>query len=186
MDNKISRQQADRYIRQIAANDRNAVKSLYDGLKDGIFSFAYSMLKNRQMAEDVLQDTFVNIMRFAGSYQPGSNPHAWIYSIVRNCCFTFLKKGQYQLSCGEEPLKLLIVDDNPAADYEDKDAVDSALYCLETTEREIVALYVLAGLKQTEIAQLLSLPYIKVRSKYGYAMKKLKRYYSQRSDRNDQ
>ena len=55
--------------------------------------------------------------------------------------------------------------------------VTEALKTLLPQEREIVSLFVFGGLKQTEIAEIMNLSYMKVRSKYGYAMKKLKKYY---------
>ena len=38
-----------------------------------------------------------------------------------------------------------------------------------------MSLYIFSGLRQTEIAQVMKMPYIKVRSKYGYAVKKLRK-----------
>ena len=46
---------------------------------------------------------------------------------------------------------------------------------LSETEREIISLYLFGGLKQTDIARIMGMPYIKVRSLYGYALKKLRK-----------
>jgi DNA-directed RNA polymerase specialized sigma24 family protein len=53
----------------------------------------------------------------------------------------------------------------------------AALQILTKQEREIVSLYVYAGFSQVEIAKELQIPYVKVRSQYGYAIKKLRAYY---------
>ena len=77
-----------------------------------------------------------------------------------------------------------VVDDGFLESFSDNGMIDSltdsiavkeALSKLNSTEREIVSLYAFAGLKQTEIAKVMKMPYVKVRSVYGYAIKKLRK-----------
>ncbi len=60
----------------------------------------------------------------------------------------------------------------------DKEVVIQAMNHLEELERTIVILYLVVGMKQTEIAKCVRLPYHTVRSKYRYAIKKLRRYFA--------
>ena len=78
------RTQLDFYLQKTACGDRDAFRLLYEALRTPIYRFALSQLHNCHMAEDVMQDTFCNILRYAGSYRPGTNPRAWVFSIARN------------------------------------------------------------------------------------------------------
>ena len=61
-----------------------------------------------------------------------------------------------------------------------------AMKTLSETEQMIVSLYLYSGLKQTEIAKVLNIPYLSVRSKYGYAIRKLKRYFERKGVHTDE
>ena len=65
--------QLDLCICEIAAGDRDALSRLYLDMKDPIFRFALSLVRSRQLAEDVEAETFLNIMQSACGYKPGTN-----------------------------------------------------------------------------------------------------------------
>ena len=173
------RAQLDAYLQQTAAGDRNAFHLLYQALRTPVYRFALSQLHNCCQAEDVMQDTFCSILRYAGSYRPGTNPKAWIFSIARNQVAA-LKKDALAGAVSLEAIgDTLTQSDGPTALLDSLSALE-ALSILLPEEREILSLYLYAGLRQTEIAQLLQMPYLKVRSRYGYAIKKLKAYYTKK------
>lgn len=172
------RVQLDGYIRQTACGDRDAFRLLYLALRTPVYRFALSQLHDCHQAEDVMQETFCSILRYAGSYHPGTNPRAWVFSIARN-----LVAAQRGDLAGTVPLDAigdtLTLPDGQAALLDRLSALE-ALAILSPEEREILSLYLYAGLRQTEIARLLHIPYLKVRSRYGYAIKKLKIYYTKK------
>ena len=57
-----------------------------------VFRLAYSMLGNREVAEDAAQEIFVRIWRALPGYRGLSSISTWIYSIARNRCLTALQK----------------------------------------------------------------------------------------------
>lgn len=182
----MTSRQLDLCICEIATGKREALRQLYDEFKNPIFLFALSLVKNYQTAEDVEQETFIQIMQSAHKYQQGTNAKAWIFSIARNCCSDSMKKAAKYV-----PLENDILPDLSAS-ADEFDKVENALIALEAldvldeTEKTIVSLYFYAELKQTEIAKILHIPYLSVRSKYGYAMKKLKRYFEKKGVRNNE
>ena len=60
-------------------------------------------------------------------------------------------------------------------DLVDLISVRDAVQKLTTTERDILSLYIFAGLKQIEISKIMNIPYVKVRSHYKYAIQKLRK-----------
>lgn len=167
----------DQHIRRIANGDNEALKTLYDALYRPIYLFALSVVKDRQLAEDALQDTFLNVLRLADTYRQGTKPRAWIFTVARHASLAVLKKTAQPLLSLDEIAPT--VSAPPDRESDDAFAALEAMSVLTPVEREIVALYVYAGFRQTEIAGILHMPYGEARAHYGYAMKKLKRYYSQ-------
>jgi RNA polymerase sigma-70 factor (ECF subfamily) len=177
----MSNAQIDLCINEISNGDRLAVKKLYDEFNKPIFLFALSIVKDFQIAEDVLQETFLNIMASAATYRLGTNPKAWIYSIARNACLLAIKKLHSNILVDLDDIENIA---EPIS-LEDKltgNSIDTleAFNILDDVEKEIVALYVFGKLRQSEVSNVLRMPYIKVRSRYAYAIKKLKKYYSRK------
>lgn len=165
-----SNEQLDQWLSDLAAGSREGLRALYDELRTPIFRYALAMVHHIQAAEDIAQDTFLELIHSAEHYRQGSNPRAWIFSIVHNQSIDALKKSGRDM-----PLYESAQAENFHDEVEDSMEAIRMLKKLEPQEREIVSMYVYGGLKQTEIAKVLKLPYITVRAKYGYAIKKLRR-----------
>jgi RNA polymerase sigma-70 factor (ECF subfamily) len=173
----LDRAQLESCITRIGRGNREAFHEFYLLVKDTVFRFALSMVHNRQLAEDVLQDFMLRIAAAACDYQTGTNPRAWMMSIVRNLCYDELKGASRKDVSLEDIDTPLPAADDTALMIEAAEDAFIALKVLTQKEREIVSLYVFAGLKQTEIADMLHLSYTEVRSKYKYAIKKMRNFY---------
>ncbi len=57
-------------------------------LFDSLFNFACWLTRNREEAEDLVQETYMKALRGFGSFQPGTNFRAWIFRILRNAFLT--------------------------------------------------------------------------------------------------
>ena len=121
---------------------------------------------NAHDAEDVVQEACIRALKGIGGYSGGS-AKAWLLSIVRNTCFTWL---------GKHRPKSLILTGDPA-DFEsqrvgdacldaeaaliaraDQQAVEHAILNLPHLSREIVVLRDINGLSYLEIAEMLAIP----------------------------
>ena len=183
--------QLDLCICEIAAGNREALSQLYVEMKDQVFRFALSLVRSRHLAEDIEAETFLNIIQSACGYKPGTNARAWIFAIARNCCMDCMKANAKFLvvdndSLDNDSLYLLPTDANGLEQTENALLVLEAMKALSETEQMIVSLYLYSGLKQTEIAKVLNIPYLSVRSKYGYAIRKLKRYFERKGVHTDE
>ena len=172
--------QLDSCIRRLAQGDRDSFHTLYNISKDSVFLFALSIVKNYYTAEDVLQESMLHIAASAKNYKPNTNPKAWIFSITRNICLDVLKSASRKDIPLDEVQDSIQVNDNAYLALEATKDVMEALQVLSQQEREIISLYIFAGLRQTEIANTIQIPYVRVRSQYRYALKKLRIYYEQK------
>ena len=159
-------------IARIAGGDKDALADLYSRTRPAVYGFALSILKNEHDAEDVLHDAYLQIWQAAGSYQGQGKPMAWILTITRNLALSRLRQQSRT-----EPLTMEDCQDRFAdretVSHEDRMPLSALLAALEDTERQIVALHALSGLKHREIAEMFQMPISTVLSVYHRAMKKL-------------
>jgi RNA polymerase sigma-70 factor (ECF subfamily) len=73
------------HLAAIAAGDQAALKSLYDETGAKLFGVVLRIVRNREAAEDVLQDVYLRIWQNAGAYVPtAGRPITWMCAIARN------------------------------------------------------------------------------------------------------
>lgn len=164
-------QTLDECIRRMAGGDREGLATLYELTHAAVYGFTLSILKNVDDAQDITQDTFVQLFRAAGQYRSQQKPMAWILTIARNLALNHYKERQRTTPVAE--LDLTGPDHQSQVTSEDRMVLESLLDLLSPEERQIVTLHALTGLKHREIAQLLQLPLSTVLSKYHRGMKKL-------------
>lgn len=162
---------------RIAAGDREAFAAFYRQTDRAVYGFALSILKNRQDAEDIMQDTYLRILNAAASYQSHGKPLAWVLTIARNLALMRLRTADRTRPEDPENVESAL---SPAGDGTesalDRLVLRGALSHLADQERQIVILHAVTGMKHREIAQLLQLPLPTVLSKYTRALAKLKKW----------
>lgn len=167
----------DAYIQSVARGDRDAFRHLYDLCSRPVFLYALSYTKDYQTAEDVMQETFLSVLKYSATYQKQTSPKAWLYTIARNACVRAMKQAGQEVGNLDDLADAVPHTEDPLADSAEE---IEALRVLDPLATQVVSLHVFAGLRLTEVSRVLELPYGQVRSKYTYAMKKLKQYYCQR------
>ena len=81
------------YIRKVLSGDTHAFAYLVDRHKAMVFSLALKLLKNREDAEEVAQDTFVKAYQSLGNFKGGAKFSTWLYRIVYNTSISRLRKS---------------------------------------------------------------------------------------------
>ena len=161
-------------ILKIAAGDRDALAEVYLRHKGAVYAFALSILHDAHAAEDVLQDTYLQLWNAAGSYVPrGQSPLSWLLGIARNTALKHLRTAQRDAAV---PLEEVPEAADPLDAYlaaENRIVTRAVMASLTAEERQIVVLHAVAGMKHREIAKLMEKPLSTVLNKYRRALKKL-------------
>jgi RNA polymerase sigma-70 factor (ECF subfamily) len=168
----------DKCIADLAEEKIESMTALYQSTSVSVYSFALSILKNPQDAEDVLHDTYVNIYSAAGSYRSTGKPMAWILTIAKNLSLRKLREHKVVTDIPQEEWETYLENKaNVSAD--DRMIISETMKILSDEERQIVILHAVSGFKYREIAELLGLPLATVLSKYHRAIIKTKKYIDQ-------
>jgi RNA polymerase sigma-70 factor (ECF subfamily) len=151
-----------------AGDAEAALRELYDLTSSKLYGVALKVAGNREWAEDVLQEAYLNIWRIAGDYRTAlSPPMAWMGVIVRSRALDFRRRR-----ASDRADAVLELDDaisetvaGDSADPMDTTqaseqawALHECLRKLEAKQREVVSLAYLRDLSHGELAQQLKLP----------------------------
>lgn len=162
-------------LQEIAGGSQDALSRLYEQAAAAVYGFALSILKNPHSAEDVMQETFLQVFSSASSYQGKGKPMAWILTIARNLSLMKLREQKKFAQTPLEEMWDLQSEDKGLKVKEDKLLLDGVLQILTEEERQILMLHATSGLKHREIAEMLKLPLPTVLSKYRRALLKLQK-----------
>jgi RNA polymerase sigma-70 factor (ECF subfamily) len=158
---------ADRLAALLAAaalGDRAAFAALYRETSPKLFAVSLRIVRERQLAEEVLQDSFVAIWNHASDYaRAKSAPTTWMAAIVRNRSLDVLRRGAHEVEDVDEALASTLVDASaaPARDAERAAQEHSIRECLgelEADQRQSIALAFFHGLSHSELARHLGKP----------------------------
>jgi len=153
--------------------DSNALATVYEQMSKGVFTFVLPVLHDYQLAEDVMQDTFVSAYHAIKSYKPGTSARNWLLTIAKNAALSELKKRNHEISFDFSQ------DNHPDGVYfigdVDSPTIALANKVLAEDEFNIVMMYAIGEYKHKEIAEFLHMPLGTVTWKYANALKKIKK-----------
>jgi RNA polymerase sigma-70 factor (ECF subfamily) len=165
-------------LKQLNGGSKDALHRIYAKYKRDLFTIAVSLLGDRDLAEDCLQDAFVRLAESAGRIRVASNLKAYLASCVVNRARDQVRRERARVGCPVEQLGCSIVAPSPTRqliDDEQAATLLNAIGQLPREQREAFVLHAQAGLAFRDIAALQGVSVRTVHSRYRYAVEKLRR-----------
>lgn len=162
----------DKYIDKIIEKDNEAFRIVYEETRRGVFSIIISLVRNRTVTEDLMQDTYIKMVEKIRQYQRGRNFNAWLMQIAKNTAYDYLRKSKREMLY--DPVEQSYIHDSlktEAKTYQVQDMVKS----LDDESKQIVLLRIVANFKFKDIAQTVDKPLGTVLWLYNKALKDLKK-----------
>ncbi|AXT19442.1 sigma-70 family RNA polymerase sigma factor [Flavobacteriaceae bacterium AU392] len=176
------------YIDKILNGDTNAFAILVDRYKDLVFTLALRMLKNKEEAEEVSQDTFIKTYKSLNRFKGNSKFSTWIYRVAYNTCLDRLKKNkrkQNTVAIDEYTEHQVKTIDNALDRIETQEKQQAIKNCLELLPSEdsfLLTLYYFEEQSLDEIAKVVNLTPNNVKVKLFRSRKKLATILKQQLD----
>ena len=170
-------------IESVASGDDRAFEVLYDRHGRAAWSLAFRLLRDRETAEDVMQEAFVAMWNGADRYMPASgSARTWLLSIVHHRAVDRLRQtaahGRRQQALEQEAGRVA-ADDPDVADvalaHVTATHVKSALSDVPDDQSQVLRLAYYGGFTQVEIAGMLSLPLGTVKSRIRLGLEQVRR-----------
>ena len=162
----------DKLIKKFINGDASAFDEIYNRTRKSVYYVALSILRDKALAEDVMQTTYMRVLKNIQSYTLGTNAAAWIVKIAKNEALNVKKVRMREQYVDER--------ENPAlfGVYEPDsygELTDMAKRLLPDDEFSILMLVSVCGYKRKEIGKMLDMPIPTVTWKYQNALSKMRR-----------
>ncbi len=161
-------------VREAVAGHEAAFTELIRRYQRPVFSLIYRMVRDRELAEDLAQETFVKVLNAIGSYRPEYKFSSWIFKIANNAAIDQLRRRELdtlsldgsphaQTADAVEATTLQIGDPRESqldevANRELGSRIDAAIARLRPEYRSCIILRHVEGRPYEEIAEVLGLP----------------------------
>lgn len=167
------------FITQILGGNTNAFSVLVDRYKDVVFSLALKMVKHREEAEEVAQDTFVKVFNSLDKFKGDSKFSTWIYKVAYNTCLDRMKKNkkhERNITIDDFSEHLVKTMENALSkmvDEERKKSIQDCLNLLPSEEGFLLTLFYFDDQSLDEIAKIMDITANNAKVKLFRSRKKL-------------
>jgi RNA polymerase sigma-70 factor (ECF subfamily) len=142
-------------------------------------AFAVSLTQNNAAADDLVQDAIVKAWTNFDKFQPGTNLRAWLFTILRNTFFSYLRKRRYEVEDIDAAAASALAIE-PAHDGRlDLEDLVKALRYLTLEQRETIVLVGALGFGYEEAADLCGVPVGTIKSRANRAREQLSKMMSE-------
>jgi RNA polymerase sigma factor (sigma-70 family) len=167
---------------QISSGRNDLIDILVNRYSDRLFRTILRLIQSHGAAEDILQDTWIKVMRKIHQYDPSRPFSSWLTRIAVNGCRDYWRREQRRRiwkhssainKNGDFKLEETFIQDDVEM-KENQAMISRALMKISHKLREVVVLKFFNGMTYEEIAQVLGVPAGTVKSRLHYALTKLR------------
>ncbi len=151
-------------MKRFRDGDPNSVRELFDRYGRAVFSIAYRALNDRGLAEEAVQQTFLQAWRAAGRFDPDREPGPWLYAIARRVAVDLYRRERRHDSVDRDEPEVAVLPPSFEGLWEAWE-VRAALDQLPEDERAILRATHYLGLTHEETAERLGIPVGTVKSR---------------------
>lgn len=169
---KIDEEELNKIFIEIKKGNNTAFEKLYNKYNKLVEGVAFSILKNRQDAEDITQSVFTKIYEIDKNKLPSTKEASWLYTTTKNETLTFLRKRNNNLTLDN----IYDIEDtnNEINKIINKDSYNRLIGKLNNKEKEIISLKILANLSFDEISKVLNEPTGTIKWRYYKSINSIK------------
>lgn len=170
----------------IGRGEMHALEDLYDRYSTLVYSVSLRVLRDPQLAEDVVQEVFLRLWRQPASFDPERGRFiSWLMSVTRNRALDEVRRLSRRLRAEEPETEDRPIEairrrdrlDDPALGVElreQREVVQAAMTRLPPEQRRAIELAYFSGLTQTEISDVTGEPLGTVKTRIRLGMRKLR------------
>ena len=122
---------------------------------DELLRMCYLYLKDHQLAEDAVQDTYIKAMKSYKSFKHKSSEKTWLMRIAINCCKNVMRSRWFNIRQNNLDNHIEKISDDPIENFVEKNSVSAAIMALNADDRQIIVLYYYQELSVKEIAMII-------------------------------
>lgn len=169
----MTKESLEKAMLRLKAGEREAFDYIYDNTYKVVFFVVHNIVRHRETAEDIVQDTYITAFRNMDSYTSG-NLLGWLTTIAKRLALNSYNSGKRErVTDFQEEGEALRIEDMP--DDDTIGLIETAEKALSEEDFQIVIMCCVAGYKRREVAKMLNMPTSTVTHRYKTSLDKLKR-----------
>jgi RNA polymerase sigma factor (sigma-70 family) len=168
-------------IKLLRGKDEKAVRYLYDHYGKALLGLAFRIVQNQEIAEEILQETFVKIWVNASSYDETKGKlYTWMLNIARNLSIDKVRSSEFKNTSKTQTIEKSVHSINK--DHQigfniDTMGVKELVDKLRPEQKELIDLIYFYGYTQAEAAEKLKMPLGTVKTRVRSAIGDLRKYF---------
>lgn len=145
-------------IDRLRAGDERALEEVHAAYHARLFNFLARLARNRDVAEDLLEETWLRLVSHAHRLRPDTNIGAWLFTVGRNLYISYCRSRLIETGHALETVGLFACAGSRASPFEVTAAneterrIEAALAALPTPYREVLLLVGVEGLSPGDAA----------------------------------
>ncbi len=168
-------------INRLQAQDREAIGALYDAYGGALFGVVLRIVQQRELAEQVLQDTFVKAWRNGASYDTSKGRlFTWLLNIARNTAIDATRTAHFQKSRKTDSLDSLVHSPGGSSINPDVIGVREVVQGLDEKYKMLIDLVYFQGYTQEEAAEETGIPLGTIKTRLRYAINELRNVFGEK------
>lgn len=169
---KINEKQLKEIFIELKKGNTTPIEKLYKNYNKLIYGIAYSILKQKEDSEDIVQNIFSKISQIDKNKLPTNKEASWLYTLTQNETITFLRKKRNNIDI--ENIYEIEDANNEINNIIDKVQFNKLICKLNEKEKQIISLKIISNLSFEEIGKLLNEPIGTIKWRYYKSINNLK------------
>ena len=161
---------------RIEFNKMRQLERIIDEHQQQLFSFAFFRVGSYEVAQDIVQEVFIRFYENSRHLSAANNVKAYLLKTISNACTDYLRKNGKIQFVAIEKLENELTDEEEKSNLTEFLRIDEILSNLPAEQAEILQLKFVDSLNFVEISELLNVNVNTVKSRYKYAIEKLRNF----------
>ena len=157
---------------ELKKGNKNVIEELYKKYNKMIYGIAFSILKNKEDSEDIVQTVFQKLYTIDKDKMPKDKEATWLYAVTKNETLLLLRKKNDTYDI--EKVYNIANEDNEINKLIDRESYNQLINKLDSKEKEVVSLKIISNLSFSQISELLGEPVGTVKWRYYKSIYALK------------
>jgi RNA polymerase sigma-70 factor, ECF subfamily len=169
----------DQLILRLQQQDKNAIAEMYDAYSGALYGVVLRIVQTPELAQQVLQDTFLKAWRNAASYDASKGRlFTWLLNIARNTAIDVTRSAHFQHSRKTEGLDALAYKPDGQRFNPDHMGLREVVDRLDEKYRTLIEMVYFKGYTQEEVAEETGIPLGTVKTRIRYAIGELRQSFT--------
>ena len=169
---KIDEEELKKIFDEFKQNNKGAFEKLYIKYNKLVYGIVFSILKNKEDSEDVVQIVFEKLYNLDKNMLPTAKESSWLYTLTKNETISFLRKKKIAINL--DNIYEIADNDSDINNIIAQDSYNNLISKLNEKEKQIVSLKILGGFSFKEIAKLIDEPIGTVKWRYYKSVHNIK------------